>query len=120
MMSLPPDPAQTSGVSAHTGSFKLMLLTHDFYKTFLTPGLSITDPTKTAQMLLCLTRESVEEVEKLLDAAAANGGKRDIRAVSEMDKEMRKQGFYGGNASDPDGHIIECCFMPEGMYVGKE
>ncbi|KPI44914.1 uncharacterized protein AB675_2435 [Cyphellophora attinorum] len=120
-MSLPSTPTSpTSGPEAHTGVFKLMLLTHDFYRTFLPPGHSIPDPKKVAQQILCISRESREAVDEFLKAVEENGGKRDVRPESEMDRVMKAQGFYGGNAMDPDGHLIECVFMPSEMYAGKE
>lgn len=97
-----------------------MLLNHSFYSTFLPQGLQIADATKVSQQILCIALPSKEAVDKFLEKVVEGGGKRDVRDLSEMDKVMQEKGFYGGNATDLDGHLVECCYMPPEMYVGKE
>lgn len=51
----------------------VMLLTHDFYKTF-TRGKQVIDNETTSGVLLALSFDSKEDVQKFADAAKANGG----------------------------------------------
>jgi predicted lactoylglutathione lyase len=56
-------------------------------------------------VLICLSRDSREEVDAITEAAAAAGGKADIRAKQD-------HGFmYGRSFEDPDGHIFEPMWM---------
>ncbi len=73
-----------------------MLLTHPFYKTFLPKGVEIADPTKVAQCITCLSRPSKEAVDEMRHIAAENGGKKDVREQTEMEKQMEQTGMYGG------------------------
>ncbi|ETN44442.1 uncharacterized protein HMPREF1541_10623 [Cyphellophora europaea CBS 101466] len=118
-MSLPPTPS-TTGPAAHGGTIKIMLLTYDFYSSFLPPGVQMGDPQKAAQCIMCLTRESKEAVDEIAETAAASGGSKDVREKTAMEKEMEKSGMYGRVLRDPDGHIIETVWMPAENYVGKE
>lgn len=93
MMSLPP--IGSSGLQAHEGAVKIMLLTHPFYKSFLPPNVEIADPKKVAQCLICLSRPSKEAVDELCEQAAKTGGNKDIREKSEMEKKMEESGMYG-------------------------
>ncbi|WP_404336990.1 VOC family protein [Sphingomonas sp. MMS12-HWE2-04] len=80
-----------------------MILSHDFFKGF-TPK-PIADAHAGTEVLLCISRDSREAVDAIVEKAAAAGGKADIREKQEM-------GFmYGRSFEDPDGHIFEPMFM---------
>jgi predicted lactoylglutathione lyase len=82
----------------------VMILSREFYKTFL-PHKEIADSGKTNEVLICLSRDSREEVDAITEAAAANGGKADVR-------ERQDMGFmYSRAFEDPDGHIYEPMYM---------
>jgi predicted lactoylglutathione lyase len=84
-------------------TISFMLLSHDFFKGF-TPK-PIADAHATSEVLICISRESREAVDAIVEAAAAAGGKADIREKQDM-------GFmYGRTFEDPDGHIFEPMFM---------
>ena len=80
-----------------------MILSHDFFKTF-TPK-PIADAHATTETLICISRDSRDAVDAIVDAAAAAGGKADVGPNQDM-------GFmYGRTFEDPDGHIFEPMFM---------
>ncbi|GJL80808.1 MAG: hypothetical protein DHS20C01_04420 [marine bacterium B5-7] len=80
-----------------------MLLTHDYFSTF-TPK-SIANAQETSEVLIALSRDSREEVDAITEAAAAAGGKADIR-------ERQDMGFmYSRAFEDPDGHVFEPMWM---------
>ena len=84
-------------------SINVMLLTHDKWKTF-TPK-TIPDAHKSAQVLLCLTSDSKDGVNALVDAAVGAGGKADPTPTQDY-------GFmFGRSFEDPDGHIWETMWM---------
>ncbi len=81
----------------------VMLLTHDFWRTFT--AKPIVNAKESAQVLLCVSRENREEVDAMVEAAAANGGRADPNKAQET-------GFmYGRSFEDPDGHIWEPMWM---------
>ncbi len=81
----------------------VMLLTHDFWKTFT--AKDIPDAHRSAQVLLCISRDSRDEVESIVNQAVAAGGKPDPTPVQDM-------GFiYGRSFEDPDCHIWETMWM---------
>ena len=82
----------------------VMLLTHDFYRTFTTK--EIADARRTSQVLLCISCGSPAEVDRLVDAAAAAGGKADPGPKQDMGGKM-----YGRSFEDPDGHHWEPMWM---------
>lgn len=76
----------------------VMLLTHEFFKTFAVKPLA--DATKSTGVLIAISRESKADVDKMVEAAKAAGG-REPRPVQDM-------GFmYGRAFEDPDGHTWE-------------
>lgn len=80
-----------------------MLLTHGFFSTFTKKPIA--DAKATIEVLLCLSRDSREDVDAITEAAAAAGGKADIR-------ERQDMGFmYGRSFEDPDGHVFEPMWM---------
>ena len=79
------------------------LLTRDYFKTF-TPN-PVADAHATSEVLICLSRDSREEVDAITEAAAGAGGKADIR-------ERQDMGFmYSRAFADPDGHVFEPMWM---------
>ncbi len=84
-------------------TINFMLLTHEFFATF-TPK-AIADAGKTCEVLICLSRDSREEVDAITEAAAAAGGTADIRPPTDMDF------MYGRSFEDFDGHIFEPMWM---------
>ncbi len=81
----------------------VMLLTHDFWKTFTSKA--IPDAKSSAQVLLCLSRDSKADVDGIVAAAGKAGGALDPTPTQDM-------GFmYGRSFEDPDGHIWETMWM---------
>ncbi|MGC1548279.1 MAG: VOC family protein [Rhodanobacter sp.] len=80
-----------------------MLLTHDKWRQFTSKR--IVDAHVDAQVLLCLSADSREQVSILVDKARDAGGKADPIPVQDY-------GFmYGRSFEDPDGHIWELMWM---------
>ena len=83
-------------------SIFVMLLTHDKFKTF-TPK-EICDATKCTEVLVCLSSESREHLNDMVQKAVAAGGT--------TYKEPEDHGFmYGHGFQDLDGHIWELIYM---------
>ncbi|CAN5398176.1 VOC family protein [soil metagenome] len=83
----------------------VMLLTHDFYKKFLRDK-DIADTGKTSGVLLALSLETKEEVQKFADTAKQNGGdyfQVDMGAPAEM--------MFGYEVQDIDGNTWEPLWM---------
>jgi predicted lactoylglutathione lyase len=90
-----------------------MLLTHEKWATFT--DRAIPDAHKTAQVLICVSEDSRDGVDAVVDRAAAAGGQADPNARQDY-------GFmYGRSYADPDGHIWEVMWMdPEAAAQGPE
>ena len=84
-------------------SITFMLLTHDFFSTF-TPK-SIADAHKTSEVLIALSHDSRQDVDRMTEAAAAAGGKADIHECQDMSF------MYGRSFEDLDGHVFEPFWM---------
>lgn len=100
-----------------TDEIAVMLLRHDFWKTFT--DRAIPNAHESAQMFLCLTHDSREEVDAIVAKAGAAGGKAEPTPTQD-------HGFmYGSSFEDPDGHIWENVWMnmaavPEGETVAEQ
>jgi predicted lactoylglutathione lyase len=79
------------------------LLTREYFATFTAKQIS--DAHGACEVLLALTRDSREEVDAIADAAAAAGGKADIR------ERMDMGWLYNRAVEDPDGHVLEAVWM---------
>lgn len=80
----------------------VMLLTHEKWRTFTTRPIP---PSTSSEVLLCLSCESREVVDRLNEIAAQNGGTADITPSQDL-------GFmYNRNLADPDGHVWEMMWM---------
>ena len=95
----------------------VMLLTHGFWKTFT--DRTIPNAHESAQVFLCLSHDSREEVDAIVAKAGAAGGKAEPTPTQD-------HGFmYGSSFEDPDGHIWENVYMnmaavPEGETVAEQ
>ena len=82
----------------------VMLLTKPFYSTFTSKPIA--DAHASSQVLLCISADSPADVDRLVEAAASNGGKADPGPKQEMGGMM-----YGRSFEDPDGHHWEPMWM---------
>ena len=90
----------------------VMLLTHDFWKTFT--DRTIPNAHESAQVFLCLSHDSREEVDAIVAKAGAAGGKAEPTPTKD-------HGFmYGSSFEDPDGHIRENVWMNMGALPAGE
>ena len=89
----------------------VMLLTHDFWKTFT--DRAIPNAHESAQMFLCLSHDSREAVDAIVAKAGAAGGKAEPTPTQD-------HGFmYGSSFEDPDGHIWENNWMDPKVAAGE-
>lgn len=85
----------------------VMLLTKPFFATFTKK--EIADTQTSAQVLICLGKESRADVDTMVDKAIAAGGKIE-RPVNDHDF------MYERSFNDLDGHIWEIMWMDEVAY----
>jgi predicted lactoylglutathione lyase len=88
---------------AWSDAITFQLLTRDFYKTFTSKPIA--DAHATSAMLIALSCDSREEVDATVEAAAAAGGKADIR------EKMDMGWMYNRAVADPDGNVLELVWM---------
>ena len=82
----------------------VMLLTHDFYSTFTTKPVA--DAHQSSEVLLCLSADSREGVDAMVEKADGSGGRADPGPKQEIGGMM-----YGRSFEDPDGHHWEIMWM---------
>ncbi|MCX4917341.1 VOC family protein [Streptomyces sp. NBC_00687] len=86
-----------------------MMLSKQRYADFTKK--QIVDATKGSEVLLCLSAESREKVDELVDRAIAVGGS--------STGDTQDQGFmYGRSFDDPDGHSWEVVWMDPAAVQG--
>ena len=74
---------------------------------------TIADARTSTEAIICLGAESRAEVDRIADAALANGGSRVLDA--------QDHGFmYGRSFADPDGHIWEVMWMDPAVASGEK
>ena len=86
-----------------------MLLTEPFFKGFI-PGKDIADTAQAKEVLVCISAESRDAVDSLVDKAITAGGK--------QFREPEDHGFmYGRSFEDPDGHVWEVAWMDPAALI---
>ena len=89
-----------------------MLLVEDFFRTFING--EIADAANTTEVLLCLSCESRQEVDDLLEKAIAAGGK-------PWKPVIDRGHMYGASFADVDGHVWEIMHMdPAALQQGAD
>ena len=80
----------------------VMLLVEDFFKTF-TPK-DICDTSKSTEVLICISVDSRERINEMVNKAVAAGGT--------APRQSKDYGFmYQHGFQDPDGHLWELIYM---------
>lgn len=103
------DHQASSMVWSDTITFHLM--TDEYFATF-TPK-KVADAHATSEVLLALSRDSREDVDAIVAAAAATGGKADIREPQDMGW------LYNRAFEDPDGHVFEAMSADMGAMTSE-
>lgn len=94
---------ETASCMVFSETIHAMLLTHDKFRQF-TPK-AIADAKTSSEVLICLSADSREAVDAMVDKAWTAGGKVDPCPKQDY-------GFmYGRSFEDPDGHIWEVMWM---------
>jgi predicted lactoylglutathione lyase len=83
-------------------TINVMLLTHSKWSGFTNRPIP---PASSSEVMLAISCESREEVDRMNDAAPAHGGQADVNPKQDL-------GFmYNRNLADPDGHVWEAIWM---------
>jgi hypothetical protein len=107
---------ETAACMVFSDSIHVMLLTHDKWRQFTQKP--IVDARRDAQVMLCLSADSKDEVVAYVDKAVAAGGKGDPSPPDEYSF------MYGRSFEDPDGHMWGVNWMDmaafEAMHSERE
>jgi len=83
-------------------TISVMLLTHDKWRVFTSRPIP---PATSSEVMLAISCENREAVDRMNEAADAHGGQADVNPVQDL-------GFmYNRNLADPDGHVWEAFWM---------
>lgn len=103
----------TAACMVFSESVFVMLLTHDKYRQFT--SLPVADPKQASGVLICLSRESRDHVDRSVDAAVGAGGTADPGPKQDYGV------MYGRSVLDPDGHHYELMWMdPAAAEAGAD
>ena len=103
----------TAACMVLSDTIHVMLLTHEKWKGFT--DRAIPDAHVSAQVMLCLSQDSRDAVDAVVDQAAQAGGQADPNAPPDYGL------MYGRSYADPDGHIWETMWMdPAAVAAGPE
>jgi len=101
----------TAAAMQWSDTIVVMILTHAKWKSFTSK--EIPDAKTTAQVALCISIDSRDEVDAITEAAAAAGGVADPNPPQDY-------GFmYGRSFEDPDGHVWEPMWMDPKTATGE-
>jgi predicted lactoylglutathione lyase len=101
---------ETASCMVFSDTIHAMLLTHQKFREF-TPK-KIADARTASEVLICISADSRQDVDDLVEKAGKAGGKADPSAKQDC-------GFmYGRSFEDPDGHIWEIMWMDAEAAAG--
>ena len=88
-----------------------MVLTKEYFSTFTDKEFA--DPKTHAQVLLSISRDSRDDVDRIVDAGVANGGT--------APGDPQDYGFmYARDLVDPDGNGIQFMYMDPEAYMAEQ
>lgn len=98
----------TAATMVWSEAISFQVQTHEKFASWMSK--KVADAHATAQVFLGLSVDARDEVDRVVKAAAANGGKADIRPPVDMGW------LYNRAFEDPDGNIFEAYWLdPKGM-----
>ncbi|WP_199091318.1 VOC family protein [Bosea sp. ASV33] len=93
---------ETSAAMVWSEAIHVMLLTHAKWRSFTNRPIP---PATSSEVMLAISCDSREAVDRMNDTAAKHGGTADINAKQDL-------GFlYNRSLTDPDGHVWEAMWM---------
>ncbi|MER7946947.1 VOC family protein [Streptomyces sp. NPDC096079] len=102
---------ETSACVVISDTIFAMLLEEPKFTSFMAPGKEIADAAKTTEVLVTLSAESREAVDRLADAALAAGG-------GPAKDPLEMGSMYGRSFTDLDGHHWEVFWMDPAAVQG--
>lgn len=97
---------ETAACMVWSDTIHAMLLTHPKWRSFT--DRTIPDAQTSAQVLLCLSVERREDVDRMADTSGASGG------TADPNRRIEFPFMYSRSLADPDGHIWEIMWMDAG------
>jgi len=102
---------KTAACMVWSEAIKVMLITHDKWRTFTTRPIP---PATSSEVSLNVSCESREAVDAMTQAAAAHGGNIDVNPAQDL-------GFmYSRDITDPDGHVWGAFWMDATAMTANE
>jgi uncharacterized protein len=93
---------ETAACMVWSDTINVMILTHDKWRHFTSRPIP---DSGSSEVMLCISLDSRDEVNRLVDAGAAHGGTADLNPPED-------HGFmYQRTIVDPDGHVWEPMWM---------
>jgi predicted lactoylglutathione lyase len=102
----------TAACMVFSETIHVMLLTHEKFSQF-TPK-AIADAKATSEVLICISAESREEVDDMVNRAVRAGGKADPGPQQDYGC------MYGRSYEDPDGHVWEVMWMDMEAFMAAQ
>ena len=102
---------ETAACMMLSDTISVMLLTHDKWKTFTKRPIPQKD---SSEVMLAISCDSKEEVNRLADTAGANGGIADINPAQDHSF------MFSRSFTDLDGHIWEAMWMDPAVASGEQ
>jgi predicted lactoylglutathione lyase len=101
---------ETAACMQWSDAIAVMILTHEKWATFTDRPIA---PANSSEVALCLSCETREEVNTIVEAGAKAGGTIDVNPPQD-------HGFMTGRSvADPDGHIWETMWMDPAVASGE-
>ena len=102
---------ETAASMVWSEAIHVMLLTHDKWRTFTNRPIP---PKTSSEVLLALSCDNREAVDKLNELAAKNGGTADINPKQDLGL------MYNRNLADLDGHVWEMFWMDMSAMTSQQ
>ncbi|WP_217272029.1 VOC family protein [Sphingopyxis sp. BSNA05] len=93
---------ETAACMVWSEAIHVMLLTHDKWRSFTDRPIP---PSTSSEVMLAISCDSRDAVDRMNESAAASGGTADINP------EQDRGWMYNRNLADPDGHVWEAMWM---------
>ncbi len=93
---------ETAACMVWSETINVMLLTHDKWRSFTNRPIP---PSTASEVMLAISCDDREAVDRMNETAAASGGAADINPKQDYGW------MYNRNLADPDGHVWETMWM---------